>query len=96
MTRVFYAWSYGRFIEIQSNLGRKKLQKTDQGTYYFGGSFSNRDKVIAQIQFRTERQPQHLIFSPRTDPSIFRSIAPVLLDQSNKTISCPNPLLLAD
>ena len=27
MTTVFHAWPYGRFIEIQSNLRRKKLHR---------------------------------------------------------------------
>ena len=27
MTTVFHAWAYGRFIEIQSNLRRKKLHR---------------------------------------------------------------------
>ena len=76
MTTVFHAWLYGRFIEIQSNLRRKKLHRTNQGSNFLGGSFSNRDNVTAPIQLRRESQPQ---------PSIFTSIAPVILDQSNET-----------
>ena len=60
MTTVFHAWPYGRFIEIQSNLRRKKLHRTNQGSNFLGGSFSNRDNVRAPIQFRRESQPQHL------------------------------------
>ena len=45
MTAEFYAWPYGRFIEIQSNLRRKKLQRPNQGSNFLGGSFSNRDNV---------------------------------------------------
>ena len=55
---------------------------------FLGGNFSNRDNVRAPIQFRKERQPKHLKrdgFSSRADPSIFTSIAPVLLDPQNKT-----------
>ena len=59
-TTVFHAWAYGRFIEIQSNLKRKKLHRTNQGSNFLGGSFSNRDNVRAPIQFRRESQPQHL------------------------------------
>ena len=60
MTTVFHAWAYGRFIEIQNNLRRKKLHRTNQGSNSLGGSFSNRDNVRAPIQFRRESQPQHL------------------------------------
>ena len=60
MTTVFHAWPYGRFIEIQSNLRRKKLHSTNQGSNFLGGSFSNRDSVRAPIQIRRESQPQHL------------------------------------
>ena len=77
----------------------------NQGSNFLGWSLSNRDNVRSPIQFRKESQPQHLKtdFSSRTDPSIFTSIAPVLLDQSNETswvyqhwsqqaISCPIPV----
>ena len=60
MTTVFHAWSYGRFIEIQGNLRRKKLYRTMQGPNFLGSSFSNRDNVTALIQFGKENQPQHL------------------------------------
>ena len=42
---VIYAWSYGRIIDIQSNLRRKKLHRTNQGSIFLGGSFSNRYNV---------------------------------------------------
>ena len=54
MTTVFHVWPYGRFIEIQSNLRRKKLHRTNQGSNFLGGSFSNRDNVRAPIPFRRE------------------------------------------
>ena len=60
MTAVFHTWPYGRLIEIQSNLRRKKLHRTNQGSNFLRGSFSNRDNVRAPIQFRRESQPQHL------------------------------------
>ena len=55
-----HAWPYGRFIEIQGNLRRKKLHRTNQGSNFLGGSFSNRKNIGAPIQFRRESQPQHL------------------------------------
>ena len=60
MTTVFHAWVNGRFIEIQSHLRRKKLHRTNQGSNFLGGSFSNRDSVRVPIQFRRESQPHHL------------------------------------
>ena len=53
-------WGYSRFIEMQSNLGRKKLHRTNQGSNFLGGSFNNRDNVTAPIQFRKESKTQHL------------------------------------
>ena len=44
---------------MQSNLRRKKLHRTNQGSNFLGGSFSNRDNVRAPIQFRRETEPQH-------------------------------------
>ena len=80
MTTVFHARPYGRFIEIQSNLRRKKLRRTNlrRTTNFFGSSFSKRNFVRAPIQFRRESQPQHLKddFSSIKDLSIFISIAP--------------------
>ena len=32
---------YSRFTEIQSNLRKKKLHRTNKGSNFFGGSFSN-------------------------------------------------------
>ena len=60
MTTVFHTWPYGRFIEIQSNLRRKETHRTNQGSNFLVGSFSNRDNVRALIKFRRESQPQHL------------------------------------
>ena len=58
MKIVLHARLYGRFIELQSNYTRKKLHRTNQGSNH--DSFSNRDNVRAPIQFRRERQLQHL------------------------------------
>ena len=87
MTTVFHTWVYDGFIEIQSNLRRKKIHRTNYGSNFLGGCFSNRDNVKASIQLRREGHPSILkyYFSSRTDPSIFRSIKPVLLDWSNET-----------
>ena len=60
MTTVLHAWSYGRFIEIQSNLMRKKLHRTSQGSNFLRSSFRKRDSVRALIQFRRESEPKHL------------------------------------
>ena len=80
MTTVFDAKPYGSLIEIKSNCGRKKLRRMNQGSNFLGGSFGNGGNVEAPIQFRRER----VDFSSRRDPSIFTSIAPELLHQSNK------------
>ena len=34
MTTVFHAWSYGRFIEIQNNLSRKKLPEQNKAQIF--------------------------------------------------------------
>ena len=49
MTTVFHAWSYGKLIEIQSNLRRYKHHKTSQ-----------QNDLRAPIQFKRESQPQNL------------------------------------
>ena len=88
MTTVFHAWPYGRFIEIKSNLRRKKLHRTSQGSNLLTqfNSNSNRDNGRIPIQFRIESQPSILKddFFLITDSSIFTSIASALLDWSNK------------
>ena len=60
MAKVLYPWVYGRFIDIQNNLRRKKLHRRNQGSNFIAGSFSNRDNKRAPIQFRRKSQPQHL------------------------------------
>ena len=47
------------FLEIQSNLRRKKLHGTNQGSNFLESSFRNRVNVRAPVQFWRERQPQH-------------------------------------
>ena len=82
---VFHARPYGRFIEILSNLWRKKPHRTNQGSNFLRGSFSNRENVRAPIQFRRERQPQHLqrlFFLKNRLIYVHINNAIVLLDQS--------------
>ena len=57
MTRVFHVWPYGRFIKIQSNLRKKTLHRTNEGSNFLEGWFSNRVNVRYPIQFRKEGQP---------------------------------------
>ena len=87
MTKVFYAWLYGRFIEMQSSLRRKKPHRTNQGSNFFGRTFSNRDNGRAPIQLEEKVNLSILKddFSSTTEPSIFTSIEPLLLDQPNET-----------
>ena len=54
MTTVLHTWLYGRSIEIQRIIRRKKLHRTNQGFNFPGGSFSNGDNVRAPVQFRRE------------------------------------------
>ena len=63
MIKLFLVWAYGRFIEIQSNLKRKKLHKANQGSDFLGGRF--RDNIRAPNQFKRASQPQH---QEQTDP----------------------------
>ena len=51
---------YFRLIEIKSNFGRKKLHRVNLGSNFLGSRFSNGNNVRAQVQFRRERQSQHL------------------------------------
>ena len=55
-----HAWPYGRFVGMQGNLRRKTLHRTNQGSDFLGGTFSNRDNARAPVQFRRESQSQHL------------------------------------
>ena len=87
MTKVFHAWQYGRSIEIQSNLRRKKLHRTNQGSNFLGNSFSNKDNVRASMQFSKESQTQHLKrwFFLKNRPICFHINSTSVLDWSNET-----------
>ena len=82
MTTAFHVWLYGGFMDIQSTFRRKKLHRTNQGSNFLGGTFSNRENVRAPSRFKTKVNPSNLKdkFSSKTDPFTFTSIAPVLLD----------------
>ena len=45
--QIFHTWPNKRFIEMQSNLRRKKLHRMNHDSNSLGGSFSNRDNVRA-------------------------------------------------
>ena len=60
MTAAFYTRSYGSSIETKSNLRRQELHRQNQSSKFLKSSFSNRDNKRAVIQFRGERQPQHI------------------------------------
>ena len=107
MTVAFHTWLYGRFIEIKSNLRRKKLHRMNQGSNFLGGSFSNRDNVRSPIQFRRESQPQHLkrclllknrlIHFHINSTSVFRLIKQLVeffQHGNQQATSCPNPQCL--
>ena len=99
MTTVFHAWSYGRFIEIQSNFGRKELHRTNQNSNFLEGSFRNRYNVRAQSNLEETVNPSISKddFSSKTDPSIFRLIAPVLLNEFfQQATYCSSPECLLD
>ena len=85
--KTWQQYSMHGHIEIQSNLRRKKHHRTNQGSNFFGGSFSNRYNVTAPIQFGSKSQLQHAkrwIFL-KNRPIGFPIIAPVLSHWSNET-----------
>ena len=81
MTTIFHAWPYGRFIEIQRNLRRKKLHRTNQDYNFLGDSFSNRDNEEPQSNLEEKLNPSISKddFSSRTNMIIFTSMVPMLL-----------------
>ena len=78
---VFHAWAYGRFVEIQSTVRRKKLHRTNQGTNFFE-AVSAIEMSVPQSNIKEKVNSSILKgdFSSRTNPSNFTSIAPVLLE----------------
>ena len=99
MTTVFHAWPYCRFIEVQNNLKRKKLYRTNQCSKFLGGSFSNKDNVRAPVKFGRQSQHQYLkrLFFFKNRPIHFhvnstRVIRPIKRNElSFSTTSYPSP-----
>ena len=56
MTVVFHTRPYGRFMEIKSYVGRKKLNRTYQDSNFLEDVFRNGDNIRTPIQFRRERK----------------------------------------
>ena len=76
--KVFHA-RHGRFIDKQPQ---------EEETFLERNKFSNRNNVRSPMQVRKKDSPgvSKDDFSSRMEPSIFKSIAPVLLAQSNKIL----------
>ena len=47
---------YGRFKDIKSIFGKKKLQRTNQGSNFLGDRFSDRDNITAPIRKKRHSQ----------------------------------------
>ena len=98
-TTVFHARQYGRFIEILEFLREKNIG-ANQGCNVLGGSFNNRENVSAQIQFRRERQYQHLkkIIFPleQTNPFLHQQHQSYQVNQMKQLeiTSCSSPQYL--
>ena len=95
-TMNWYTWLYGIFIEIQRNLRRKRLHRTNQGSKFLADKFNNRDNIRPPIQFKRESQPQLLKrwFFIKNSSIHFHinSTSASILDWSNK-MSCVFPTL---
>ena len=55
MTPIICARSSGIYIEIRSDLRRKKLHRTNQGSNFLRSKLGNRDSVRAPIQFKRKK-----------------------------------------
>ena len=55
MKTVFHTWSSARFTDLLSNLRRKNLYRTSQGSNFCGDSFSNRDNARANLEEKVNR-----------------------------------------
>ena len=84
MTTVFPARSYGRFIEIKSNLRKKNFIEQIKAPIFLEAVVAI--EIMEDIQSNLDEKDNSSIlkdeFSSRTDLSIFTSITPVLLDWS--------------
>ena len=75
------------FIEIESNLRRKKLHRTNQSSTFFEAvvAINIMQESLSNLEEKVNPSILKDDFSSRTDPFIFTSIAPVLLHPSNET-----------
>ena len=87
MTKVFLAWPCGRFVEIYRATSAEKnfIERTNPPIFYEADLAI---EIMQKPQSNLEEKVNPSIlkddFGSRTAPSILKSIAPVLLDQSNK------------
>ena len=94
MTIVFHAWSYGRFIEIQSNLRRKNCHSTNQGPKFLGGSLAI--EITQELQSKRKSTPASLkiLFPHIISTSFNRSVKQNHLSFSSNEINKPLPALV--
>ena len=87
MTIVFPCMAVWYIYRDTEQPQEKELHRTNQGSNFLGGRFSNKDNEEPQSNSEEKGNPSILKndFSSRTDPSIFTSKAPVLSDRSDKT-----------
>ena len=85
MTAIFHIRLYGRFIEIKSNLKRKKLYRKNHYSNFLGGSLTNRDTGRDPMGKGSPRILKHA--SSRTDLSISTSITSVNRPVKQKKLS---------
>ena len=88
VTTVLHTRAYGRFIEIQSNL-RRNFTERIKAPIFLEAVLAIEIERVQESQSNLEEKVNPSIlkddFSSRTDPSIFTSIEPLLLDRSNET-----------
>ena len=87
MTAVFDAWSYCRFIEIQSNLTRNKFHSAIKAPIFLEAVLAMEIMQEPQSNLEGKVNPNILKdeFLSTPDPSIFTSIVAVLFEWSSKT-----------
>ena len=89
MTTVFYARLYCRFIEIQATSVERNFIEQIKAPIFLEAVLAI--EIMKEPQSNLEEKVNPIIlkddFSSRTDPSIFTSITPVLLDWSIETSS---------
>ena len=70
MTTVFHAWPYGRFIEIQNNLKRKKFIEQIKAPIFLEAVLA-RDNVRAPIHFSNPWIFSYNTYSAKTPSNFF-------------------------